>query len=188
MLRFTFETSSFSSTKLVTEKISSFVLILYSCLSERVRFWSTTHISDTTADRNKSYCNNNSVNCYTQDTVKVKIYSVLYYALSVMIGHVVLYLKIVPAIYFIYIATLPGNDIQSFIFYTLCFFFYLARIHMWIGYHWLDTVKFLPEFYPVVQLWGNTQTYQHSAHSVTSDLFYLWSIFEAFNIWYKFIL
>lgn len=35
------------------------MLILCSCLSERLRCWSITHITDTTADRNKSYCNRN---------------------------------------------------------------------------------------------------------------------------------
>jgi hypothetical protein len=76
---------------------------------------------------------------------------------------------------------------KTLIFYILCFF-YLAHIHVRIGYHWVDTVKFLPEYYPVVQFWGNTQTYQHSAHSVTSDLFYPWCIFDAFSIWHKFVL
>jgi hypothetical protein len=187
MLRFTFETFNFSSTKLVTEKISSFVLILCSCLSERLRCWSIAHISDTTADRNKSCCNHSFANCYTQDTVQMKICAVLYFAVSVMIGLLVLFLKIILADCYVYCHT-SWKRHSKFTFYMLCFFPHLAHIHMWIGYHWPDTVKFLPEFYPVVQFWGNTQTYQHSAHSVTSDLFYLWCISDVFNIWYKFIL
>jgi len=162
----------------------------------RLKCWSITHVSDTTADRNKSYCNHSFASCYTQDAVQVKICTVLYFAVSVMIGHLVLYLKIVPADYHTYCDISWKSHSKFYILHSLLFLFSTysgvnrlpLSIQVWIGYHWAETVKFLPEYYPVVQLWGNTQTYQHSAHSVTSDLFYLWCIFDAFSIWHKFVL
>jgi hypothetical protein len=128
------------------------VLILYPYLSERFRCWSNTHTGDTTAVRNKSDSNHIFANCYTQDRVQVKIHTVLYLAVSVdgydrTFGTV---LKTVTADNHSYCDT-SWKLYSKFCAVHSLLFFYLAHIHMCIGYRWPDTVKFLPEFYPILQ-------------------------------------
>ena len=109
------------------------------------------------------------------------ICSGLYLALSVVNGHLLLCLKIVPADYHVYCDTSWKWHSKFYVLHS-SFFLHLSHIHRWISHHWPDKVKFLQEFDPFVQFWGNTQTYNIRARSVTSAFFFIYGVFPNFSM------